>query len=53
MRRDEGAVFLGEGRVTAAVGNDAGVGEVLFQFGVAAEGLLEDRPHGKDPLRVG
>src|SRR5262245_50882000 len=41
----EGAVFPRDTGKASAVGDDRGVGELLFQLLVTAQGLLEDGPH--------
>src|SRR5205823_6054088 len=38
----EGTVLPGDARKAAAVGDNGGVGELLFQLLVSAQGLLED-----------
>ena len=46
-------MLLGGLRVAGAVGDDGGIAELLFQFAIANEQLLEDRPHGRGASRVG
>src|SRR5262249_3540370 len=42
----QAAVFLGNLREAGAVGDEDGVGELLFEFAVTGQGLLEILPHG-------
>ena len=49
----QGAVLLGGLRVAGAVGDDGGVGELLFQLAITGQGLFKDGPHGRSPLEVG